>query len=328
MAEENAGFAADDLALINTDEGGAAIEGTEGTESATTGTDDAGGEGKGKGNGKAAADAGKKSNGADAGAGDGASDDWRASITDEKLRDHAGRFASVSDLVKANLDSRQKLSTAIIPPGKDASDEDIAAFNKRMGVPDDVSGYAFPKPAEGQELTDAEKASQEDWAKTFHDLGVPKKTAEALIQKHSEVMAALAEDVAARDKQFADESEAALRKEWPGKQYDENIAIAAEAGQKLFGEDYEAARGLLTKDDKLVLDHPILSKMLARVGREMSEGGVGPMSESQRQTFQERADEARNKREKARAEGDADAAKRFDDEERKWLTKIHGDEQL
>lgn len=303
-------------------EGGAAIEGTEGNDAATDGADDAGGEGKGKGNGKAAADAGKKGNGADGG------DDWRASITDEKLRDHAGRFASVTDLVKANLDSRQKLSTAIIPPGKDASDEDIAAFNKRMGVPDDASGYAFPKPAEGEELSDAEKASQEAWAKQFHDLGVPKKTAEALIQFYGEQIEAAANQVVEQDKAFAAESEAALRKEWPGKMYDENHEIANEAGPKVFKEDYEAMRGLTTKDDKLLLDHPIMVKMLARIGREMSEGGVGPMSESQRQTYQERADEARNKREEARAKGDMDAANRFDIEERKWLTQIHGDEQL
>ena len=52
---------------------------------------------------------------------------WRDLIEDEKLQKHAERFTSVDALVQANLESRQKLSKAIVPPGKDSDEEDVTA---------------------------------------------------------------------------------------------------------------------------------------------------------------------------------------------------------
>ena len=52
---------------------------------------------------------------------------WRDLIEDEKLQKHSERFTSIDALVQANLESRQKLSKAVVPPGKDAAEEDITA---------------------------------------------------------------------------------------------------------------------------------------------------------------------------------------------------------
>ena len=43
---------------------------------------------------------------------------WRDLIEDEKLQKHSERFTSIDALVQANLESRQKLSKAVVPPGK------------------------------------------------------------------------------------------------------------------------------------------------------------------------------------------------------------------
>ena len=66
---------------------------------------------------------------------------WRDLIEDEKLQKHAERFTSVDALVQANLESRQKLSKAIVPPGKDSDEEDVTAYREALGVPKDVDGY-------------------------------------------------------------------------------------------------------------------------------------------------------------------------------------------
>ena len=46
---------------------------------------------------------------------------WRDLIEDEKLQKHSERFTSIDALVQANLESRQKWSKAVGPPGKDAA---------------------------------------------------------------------------------------------------------------------------------------------------------------------------------------------------------------
>ena len=82
-------------------------------------------------------------------------DDWRASIEDDSLRKVADRFDSVVSLTQAVSDLRKRESNSIRIPGKDASDEDTAAYLKALGVPETVEGYEFSVP-EGHELTDAD----------------------------------------------------------------------------------------------------------------------------------------------------------------------------
>ena len=103
--------------------------------------------------------------------------DWRKAIEDKQLREHADRFASPADVVKHHLELRQKLSAALIPPGKGASKEDREVFasrlSKMLGVPETPEGYEFPAPAEGVQLTDAEKTSRTNWAGFFHQIHLP-----------------------------------------------------------------------------------------------------------------------------------------------------------
>ena len=107
---------------------------------------------------------------------------WRDLIEDEKLQKHAERFTSVDALVQANLESRQKLSKAIVPPGKDSDEEDVTAYREALGVPKDVDGYEFPLP-EGIERTTEMMDSEDHWANLFIDNNIPKATADVLIQE-------------------------------------------------------------------------------------------------------------------------------------------------
>jgi hypothetical protein len=113
-------------------------------------------------------------------------DDWRASIEDEKLRDHASKFNSVPDLVSKHFELRQQLSTAIKPLGKEPTEEQVAAYRKSLGVPDSPEGYEFTAP-EGHELTDADKAFQSAAAEAFHKFNVPAETAKGLTEWWSEL---------------------------------------------------------------------------------------------------------------------------------------------
>lgn len=203
-----------------------------------------------------------------------ANDNWRSVIQDEKLRKHAENFASVEELTKAHLGYRKDLSTAIIPLGKNPTDEQITAYRKAAGIPEAVDGYEFSVP-EGREPTETDKALQSNLAETYHKLNINSDQAKGLSEWWNEAQSAALKAQIDGDKEFAEQSMAALRKEWPGTEFDTNKAIADLAAVKIFGDQLDEVRNIETNDGRFVLDHPAFLKMLAQYGREMQEGNLG-----------------------------------------------------
>jgi len=138
---------------------------------------------------------------------------WRDLIEDEKLQKHAERFTSVDALVQANLESRQKLSKSIVPPGEDAEEEEITAYREALGVPKDVDGYEFLLP-EGVERTDQMMDSEDHWANLFLDNNIPKATADALVSDFRGEIEKMMNQKAEMDDAYTKQSEADMRKEW------------------------------------------------------------------------------------------------------------------
>lgn len=248
---------------------------------------------------------------------------WRDLIEDEKLQKHAERFTSVDALVQANLESRQKLSKAVVRPDADADEEDVTAFREVMGVPKDVDGYEFPLP-EGVERTEDMLDSEDHWANIFLDNNIPKETADVLVSEFrgevEKIMAAKLE----MDEAYTRQSEAELKKEW-AEDYDKNLIFAAKASEALLGEDFEEVRHIETSDGKFVLDHPSLVRMFAKLGRDMGEGALGSVAtEGEKETLMEQANSYREKRTEAHAKGNHAEARRWDEKERLVLDKLHG----
>lgn len=65
----------------------------------------------------------------------------------------------------------------LIVPGEGAKPEEISAFNKALGVPDNHDGYKFTTP-DGYQF-DATRI--EAWKKTMHEAGVPQDKANKLV---------------------------------------------------------------------------------------------------------------------------------------------------
>src|SRR3546814_9862421 len=91
------------------------------------------------------------------------------------MKKHAERFNSPEDLVKGHMELRQKLSKAVVPPGRDADEEAVAAYRKAIGVPEKAEGYKFEMP-DGAEQTEADKAFHQAMAETFHGENVDRKS--------------------------------------------------------------------------------------------------------------------------------------------------------
>lgn len=231
--------------------------------------------------------------------------DWRAGIEDPKLRDWANRWASPADVVKSNFEMRQKLSNAVIPPGKDATDEDRAAYLKRIGVPE--GDYPW-QMVDGRQPTDYDKQFQTEAGKVFKDLQISSDQAKGLnafwntLEKQANERA-----VKDRDDHQA-EQEAALRKEW-GPDYEPNASIASQTWLK-FGGD-EAVEDLKLEGGKRLGDHPALMKMFARIGRQMSESpSLIGMSDTDVQSLEEKRLELVRQSIEAGARGDKQAQQR------------------
>ena len=248
---------------------------------------------------------------------------WRDLIEDEKLQKHAERFTSVDALVQANLESRQKLSKSIVPPGEDAGEEDVSAYREALGVPKDVDGYDFPLP-DGVERTEDMMDSEDTWANLFLDNNIPKATADVLISEFRGEIEKMMGQKAEMDDAYTKQSEESMRKEW-AEDYDKNIIFASRASEALLGDDFEEARHIETSDGRFILDNPILVRMFAKLGRDMGEGALGSVAtEGEKDTLMEQANSYRDKRKDAYAKGNHAEARKWDEKERLALDKLHG----
>jgi hypothetical protein len=216
-----------------------------------------------------------------------ASADWRSSITDPEHVEFAKRIASPADAVKVALDLRKANSAMIKVPGKDATAEDRAKFNKAIGVPETVDGYKFEL---GREPTEADKAIQGKIAAVALEHGVPAQALAGITKAVSELAASQkAEEnrvaLAAREA-----NEATLRKEW-GADYEANKTLASRAVQafgevKSHPEVLELFEKTIVNGQKLG-DHPVMIRMLGNIGRRMGEGEfIGAVGTDQRQSLQ------------------------------------------
>ena len=203
--------------------------------------------------------------------------DWRVGIADESLRKHAERFANLDDVLKANVESRQLLSRAIQPLRKNAKADDVAAYRKAMGVPETIDGYVFdvPKDMDAAVLqTDEAKASLKSLAEVAHAHHIPGEAFKGLVGEYFRQIAAKEQAAIAADKAHAEESLAKLKTEW-GPNTPKEMAFANRGAEWVFGQDFEAFRGLKDAADRLIGDNPVMVKGLNKIGRAVSEDSIG-----------------------------------------------------
>lgn len=291
--------------------GGGGGSGDEGTDSGDEGGEDGGKADKakadGSGDGGKAGDKGKEQVA-----------DWREGLS-EDARKFAETSPDVGHLVNRALDMQKKLSGAIVPPGKDAPEEDVAAYRKQIGVPESPEGYTFKMP-EGQKATDADKEFHKTMSEAFHKLNITSAQAAGLNAVVNELTTATQK----ADKKFADESEAALKRDW-GKEYDQNKTHADRAADFAFGDQIEEARHLELKDGRFLMDHPVMLRALAAIGREMQEGGlVPPLTGDAAEQAKTQLQDIRDRIAQAQAKGDSKEADRLYQKEQQLIAQTQG----
>lgn len=222
-----------------------------------------------------AVDAGADPRGAAVVAGSEANDnvdpDWYANVSAEADGENSShrdwvkslKVADIDGLVKIARDNQKALrdSGRVKVPGDDASADEIAAFNKAIGVPDEPGGYVIAAPQDDAgnpvpldtQLLDALSASA-------HRHGLPKSAYEAVV---GDFIKAQIDSIADADRQAKSEAEAVV-KQWGG-----------EATAKLAAIDRAAETLGIGTDDLVALRNAWGSEKalnhLVRLGEGMSE---------------------------------------------------------
>lgn len=174
--------------------------------------------------------------------------DWREQfvkdIADETEREKAlnqmKRFQSPSEVSKAMLTIRQRLSTgeyqrAMPDPSDEAA---VREWRSEQGLPEDPSGYELPV-ADGvkyEDMNDQQKAVYEGWQKVFHENNVKPELARSLTEYANDIYQSQLEALAEWDAQMADKSEDDLRADW-GAEFRTNIKMNIAYLNNTLGED-------------------------------------------------------------------------------------------
>ncbi len=185
-------------------------------------------------------------------------------------------------LVKSYMDSKRAVSGMVNIPGENATAEQTASFNKKMGVPDDAKGYGLKVPdgsPEGMFSDDTMNAFRAD----AHELGVPKTTAEELFSRFAGRQIEGYNDIMAGNQQTVTERLDGLKTEL-GNDYTKTVEVADKAVH------YADPEMIAVFEKAGLIGHPSIIKGFAKIGNAMGEGvlkGIGPAAPATALTKQE-----------------------------------------
>ena len=181
-----------------------------------------------------------------------------------------GKFSAdgkidVNKVVKSYIELEKMHGNSVKIPGEDASVEEIQAFRKRLGVPDDVTGYEV-------DLSNAQgvgKTTTEAFLKRAHELGMSKAHVKEVLGFVGKDMPAM---IQALHQAETEKTTNALKEEW-GDDFEKNLLDAKRARD-------EIAAGIKGGDSfvKLMNDrpelgnNPVMAKMFFEVSKVMKEG--------------------------------------------------------
>ena len=172
----------------------------------------------------------------DGGAGGAAAPAWHEGIITkgadgtESLTDFASwkdkAPAPLRDFITGNMTAaRAKTDGMVRLPTDRSTPEEVAAYHRSIGVPDDLNQYDYALP-EGLTEANIDKAQIDAWRKEFKEAGIPKAAASRIINKHLSDTVAAANAKSTEFKAQIAAEKITLGKRFP--QIDQTVAQASE----------------------------------------------------------------------------------------------------
>jgi len=252
---------------------------------------------------------------------------WRETLP-EDLRGRMEKFSSPTDVAKAYAELEARQSEAITLPGADASEGQVAAFRKKLGIPETAEAYVEAVPA--PEIPDGGPVSAEQaqgtvakFAGIAHEHNIPPAAFKALSEAYfADLSAAHAEAIEGVTK-AGEAAAAALDREW-GRDAEANNSFSKRPIAQ-FDPDGEFREFLNDKtvDGMQIGNHPAFRKFFARLGRSMSErtAVLEPTEQEVADVNKQAADLRQQVREALNA-GDNALARKLDEQERALYAKM------
>ncbi len=208
--------------------------------------------------------------------------DWRDPLEGD-LRTYADRFPSPSDAVKAAYDGRQKLSTALVQPGDDTSDEDRNAYYTKLGRPEAAEGYDLAAPENLPDHMKPDEGRMKAFGEAMFGVNAPAGSVKAAMDWYYKDMAEQADAAETALNDYNEKGDGQLKTKW-GSDFDQNVEFGKRAWKTL----PEGVRGRL---EAMAFDgDPELKEFMSTLGRNMGEDGMmdSGMATDQRETLEEK----------------------------------------
>jgi hypothetical protein len=216
-------------------------------------------------------------------------EDWRNRLAgeDTKTLQRLGRFDSPEAIWKSMRSLETKLSSGEYIPklGENPTEEEVSAYRKANGIPDDVKGYGIDTGNDevmGSFLETALKSN------------MPPQYVKGAIEWYNGLQQQLETQQADLDTQTKTASEDALRSEWGG-EYRGNMVAIRNHLNGAFGEEFASQlMNARTPDGVALGSNETFLKGLARVALEMNPRDTLVPAGATQQTIQTRLEEIRH----------------------------------
>lgn len=176
---------------------------------------------------------------------------------------------AIPKLVKEHV-NLQKLIGAkgVIPPGKDATEEDKARFYNQLGRPETPDKYDLTsfKPPEGVPWDDG---FLQAIIPKLHARGASQEFVQGLLGDYGDLIKGQWDGMQGQLEERAKAADQALRQEW-GSAHGAKMELAARALKLAAGDSYEQIRNMKTMDGVAFGDHPDVLRVLATFGDKLS----------------------------------------------------------
>lgn len=199
---------------------------------------------------------------------------WMDQLESDLKTDAAlSKFKTPSALARSYKELEGKLGAAIIKPGEGATEEEVAAYLKKMGRPDKPEEYniksALPKEALSDEFLGTLKGAAHKIGLSQDQAAVLMTAVDSIVKPALEKIQGQQAEAQRLEVEKKTQAKAAakqtLSSEWAGN-FDSNLAVSRGALTKLADQDTVKAI-----NDSGLGDHPGFIKLLYKIGKEIEE---------------------------------------------------------
>jgi len=151
-------------------------------------------------------------------------EDWRNRVSgdDAAMSKYLGRYASPEAALKGGYLANQSIDKRGLRLPENPTEEDLKAYNKSIGVPEDPSKYEIKLTGE-RKLDDSNKEMVDLWLAGAHKAGLTSAQASAMLDTYFDVFKQAQEMSASDQANARAETTTALKEEW-GVDYNRNMA--------------------------------------------------------------------------------------------------------